>query len=219
MNAYSEDLREKIVEALERGMGKSQAARTFSVSLSSVKRYAKLAQQGRSLAPKNRPGSKPKLDERSRKLLQADLEEQFQLAARIRDKTSAANEAVIEIRDLRDRLGQRLEATSNAELQRDGRELIEGLSEIEQALYQVKNQSNQDPLNFPIRLNNRLASLSRSVETGDAKPTDGAYEVFEELSRELDEHLSRLEEHMTTSLETVNQRLAAQGLETVERAR
>jgi transposase len=75
MNAYSEELREKIVEALERGMGKSQAARTFSVSLSSVKRYAKLAQEGRSLAPKKRPGSKPKLDERSRKLLQADLEE------------------------------------------------------------------------------------------------------------------------------------------------
>ncbi len=56
-------------------MGKSQAARTFSVSLSSVKRYAKLAQEGRSLAPKKRPGSKPKLDERSRKLLQADLKE------------------------------------------------------------------------------------------------------------------------------------------------
>ena len=75
MNAYSEDLRMKIVEALGRGMGKSQAARTFSVSLSSVKRYAKLAQEGRSLAPKKRPGSEPKLDERSRKLLQADLEE------------------------------------------------------------------------------------------------------------------------------------------------
>ena len=75
MNAYSEDLRMKIVKALERGMAKSQAARTFSVSLSSVKRYAKLAREGRSLAPKKRPGSKPKLDERSRKLLQADLEE------------------------------------------------------------------------------------------------------------------------------------------------
>ncbi len=75
MNAYSEDLREKIVEALGRGMGKSQAARTFSVSLSSIKRYAKLAEEGRSLAPKKRPGSKPKIDERARKLLQADLEE------------------------------------------------------------------------------------------------------------------------------------------------
>jgi transposase len=75
MNAYSEDLREKIVQALERGMGKSEAARTFSVSLSSVKRYAKIAEEGGSLAPKKRPGSKPKLDERASKLLEDDLKE------------------------------------------------------------------------------------------------------------------------------------------------
>src|SRR5215203_3379495 len=75
MNAYSEDLREKIVQALRRGMGKSQAARTFSVSLSSVKRYAKRAEEGRSLAPKKRPGSKPKIDERASKLLEEDLKE------------------------------------------------------------------------------------------------------------------------------------------------
>jgi transposase len=75
MNAYSEDLREKIVEALERGMGKSEAARNFSVSLSSVKRYAKLAEEGRSLAPKKRPGSKPKIAERASKLLEEDIKE------------------------------------------------------------------------------------------------------------------------------------------------
>jgi transposase len=75
MNAYSEDLRRKIVEAIERGMGKSEAAHTFGVSLSSVKRYAKLADEGRSLTPKKRPGSKPKLDESARRLLEADLEE------------------------------------------------------------------------------------------------------------------------------------------------
>jgi transposase len=75
MNAYSEDLRTKIVEAIERGMAKSEAARTFGVSLSSVKRYAKLADEGRSLTPKKRPGSKPKLDESARRLLEADLEE------------------------------------------------------------------------------------------------------------------------------------------------
>jgi transposase len=75
MNAYSEDLREKIIEALRRGMGKSEAARTFSVSLSSVKRYAKMDEEGRSLAPKKRPGSKPKIDERSSKLLEEDLKE------------------------------------------------------------------------------------------------------------------------------------------------
>src|SRR3954447_19941159 len=75
MNAYSEDLRKKTIEALRRGMGKSQAARTFSVSLSSVKRYAKMADQGRPLAPKKRPRSRPKTDQDARRLLEADLEQ------------------------------------------------------------------------------------------------------------------------------------------------
>ncbi len=75
MNPYSEDLRKKIIEALRRGMTKSEAARTFSVSRSSVKRYAKLAEEDRPLAPKKRPGSKPKMDETARRLLEADMEE------------------------------------------------------------------------------------------------------------------------------------------------
>ena len=75
MNPYSEDLRKKIIEALRRGMTKTEAARSFGVSRSSVKRYAKLADEGRPLAPKKRPGSKPKMDESARRLLEADMEE------------------------------------------------------------------------------------------------------------------------------------------------
>ena len=65
MKAYSEDLRQKIVVALERGASKAQAARLFDVSLSSVKRYASKAQQGHSLAPEKGSGRPPKLDERT----------------------------------------------------------------------------------------------------------------------------------------------------------
>src|SRR5215208_1001257 len=75
MNPYSVDLRKKIVEALRRGTTKSEAARSFGVSRSSVKRYAKLADEGRPLTPKKRPGSKPKMDESARRLLEVDLEE------------------------------------------------------------------------------------------------------------------------------------------------
>jgi transposase len=75
MNAYSEDLRKKIVEAVERGMPKIEAARTFGVGISSVKRYVATYREGRSLTPKKRPGSKPKLDEGARKLLEANLED------------------------------------------------------------------------------------------------------------------------------------------------
>src|SRR5918911_1313306 len=76
MDAYSEDLREKIVEAVvQRRMSKSEAARAFGVSLSSVKRYVKAVYQGRSLRPGKAPGKRPKLDEKARRLLEADLEE------------------------------------------------------------------------------------------------------------------------------------------------
>jgi transposase len=75
MNAYSEDLRKKIVEALGRGATKGEAARAFGISRSSVKRYAKLAEEGRPLAPKRRPGLKPRLDEVARRLLEEDVEQ------------------------------------------------------------------------------------------------------------------------------------------------
>jgi transposase len=75
MKAYSEDLRKKIVSAIERGMPKAQAARTFGVGISTVKRYATKAQKGESLEPGKAPGKRPKMDERERKLLKEDLKE------------------------------------------------------------------------------------------------------------------------------------------------
>ena len=76
MDAYSEDLRRKIVEAVQqRRMNKSEAARAFGVSLSSVKRYVKAVQEGRSLSPGKAPGKRPTLDEKARKLLEAHVEE------------------------------------------------------------------------------------------------------------------------------------------------
>src|SRR5918997_1904656 len=75
MDAYSLDLRKKIVEAKERGMPTVEVAKTFGVGLSTVKRYAATAREGRPLAPKKHPGSKPKIDEGARRLLETDLED------------------------------------------------------------------------------------------------------------------------------------------------
>ena len=73
MNAYSLDLREKIVAAVGRGMSKAQTARTFGVGATSVKRYVKLREEGKPLAPGKAPGNKGKLDGGARKLLEEDL--------------------------------------------------------------------------------------------------------------------------------------------------
>ena len=84
MKAYSEDLRAKILEAVDRGMPKSEAAKTFGVSRTSIKRYAAARREGRTLAPRKHPGSKPKLDERARALLESDVEERP--AATLKDR-------------------------------------------------------------------------------------------------------------------------------------
>ena len=73
------------------------------------------------------------------------------------------------------------------------------MSIIEENLYQIRNQSGQDPLNFPIKLNNRLAALWRSIENGDAKPTDGSYKVYDELSGELTKQLTELDKLTKTA--------------------
>lgn len=75
MKAYSEDLRRKIVDTIERGMPKAQAARTFGVGVSTVKRYATKAHRGEPLKPGKAPGKRPKMDERVSKLLEEDLKE------------------------------------------------------------------------------------------------------------------------------------------------
>lgn len=75
MKAYSEDLRKKIVDAIDRGMPKAQAARTFGVGISTVKRYMSKAQRGESLEPGKAPGRAPKIGEREKKLLAENLKE------------------------------------------------------------------------------------------------------------------------------------------------
>ncbi len=155
------------------------------------------------------------MDPRLEGVTEQDLREQFQLASQIRDRTSAANEAVIQIRHIRDQINDRLDKTNDRRIRKMSSDLMGKLTKIEEALYQTKNESGQDPLNFPIRLNNRLASLRRSVENGDAKPTDGAYKVFGELSAELDGLLEALDGELTQRLNPLNSRLTSKQLEPV----
>ena len=128
-----------------------------------------------------------KMDPNLKGITKADLQEQFDLAIKIRDKTSLANQAVIDIRKMRNDLQKKVKTGALTDSAIES--VVKKMTAVEEDLYQVKNQSAQDPLNFPIKLNNRLASLRRSLENGDAKPTDGAYQVFKELSAELDGHL------------------------------
>ena len=152
-----------------------------------------------------------KIDPNLKGITKEDLQEQFDLASKIMNKTSTANEAVIKIREIKSQLNDAKGKISSTDYNKTITPFIQKISAIEEDLYQVKNQSGQDPLNFPIKLNNRLASLRRSVETGDAKPTNGAYKVFKELSDELDQHLGKLNQTLSSDLSKVNQLLKKAG--------
>ena len=123
----------------------------------------------------------------------ADLKEQFDLGIRIRDKASEANNAVILIRSVKQQVKDRLAKSSDPQLADAGGKLAANLSAVEEAIYQVKNQSSQDPLNFPIRLNNKLSALAGVVASADGAPTASSYQVYDDIAGRIDVELAKLQ--------------------------
>jgi photosystem II stability/assembly factor-like uncharacterized protein len=137
----------------------------------------------------------------------ADLKEQFDLAIRIRDKVSEANNAVIQIRAVKAQVTERLAKSPDPRLEAAGSRLAANLSAIEEEIYQVRNQSGQDPLNFPIRLNNRIAGLLRVINTGDGKPLAAIEPMLAGMSGELKVQTDRLQQVLASDLPPVNDEL------------
>jgi photosystem II stability/assembly factor-like uncharacterized protein len=134
----------------------------------------------------------------------ADLQEQFDLGMRIRDKVSEANNAVILIRDVKQQVKDRLAKSNDSQLADAAGRLTANLSAVEDAIYQVKNQSSQDPLNFPIKINNRIASLLRAVNTGDGKPIASIEPIFRDLTGELKVQTDKLQQVLAADLPAFN---------------
>jgi hypothetical protein len=146
----------------------------------------------------------------------ADLHEQFRLAMQIRDETDRAHRGVLEIRSIREQLKQRAQAANDVSLTERSSQIASKLDEVEQDLYQVRNRSPRDTLNYPIKLNNQLAVLQHEVDTGNNRPTDQDYVVLKELSARLDEILARLKAVLAGDLGAFNQGLAAKHVEPVK---
>jgi photosystem II stability/assembly factor-like uncharacterized protein len=144
---------------------------------------------------------------------QRDLEEQFAFLVRIRDTLSAANNAVRTIRNVRAQVEQRAGALAAGD--RDGLSrlttpLLAKLAVIEDSIYQTKNRASQDPLNYPIRLNNKLAALAGVVASANGRPTAQSYTVFQTLTPKLDAELRALHAALA-ELTPVNAYLTSHG--------
>ena len=149
----------------------------------------------------------------------SDYVKQLELGLKIRDKLTETNNAIVQIRDVRKQIEdllKRLTGQPNFKTVNDaGTALNKNLTEVEEALYQTKNQSSQDPLNYPIRLNNKLAALGGVVGGSEAAPTAQSYAVYDEVVGQIDSQLQKLAQLLKKDVPAFNQLVRDQNIPAV----
>jgi photosystem II stability/assembly factor-like uncharacterized protein len=139
---------------------------------------------------------------------QEDLQAQFDFLIQIRDRVSDAHEAVLAIRDIRSQtndLVKRLDKHESKKAVSDSAKAMnDRLKAIEEEIIQVNIKAGQDALNYPIKLNNKIAALTGVVASADARPTKQARDVFDELSGGLGKLLDRYREIVGRDLPAFN---------------
>ncbi|GAB2765143.1 WD40/YVTN/BNR-like repeat-containing protein [Salinimicrobium soli] len=142
---------------------------------------------------------------------EAELQEQFDFLQSVVDKITETHKAIQNLRETKDQINDVLEQIADVDnsekVKEMGKEISEELTEIENALYQTKNRSSQDPLNYPIKLNNKLAHLNSLMAVGDFKPTDSAIAFKEEVTKEIDEELQKLRTIYSLKIPEFNQKV------------
>ncbi|HTR79099.1 MAG TPA: glycosyl hydrolase, partial [Gemmatimonadaceae bacterium] len=120
-----------------------------------------------------------------------------------------------QIRAIKQQVADRLTKSQDPKLTAAGNKLTADLSAVEGNIYQVKNQAGQDPLNYPIKINNRLASLLEIVTRADMRPIGNAAPIFHDLSAELKVQTDKLHAVLATGLPAFNTEAKRLGLDPV----
>ena len=138
----------------------------------------------------------------------ADLSKQFDLLMKIRDKVTLTDDTIVQIRELREQIGVVNKHVGsdaqNKAIVDAGKALDKKMTQVEEALIQTKAKSGQDVLNFPVRLNNHFVALSGVVGSAETAPTQQSYEVFDLLSKQLDEQMAKWNEIVGTDVPAYN---------------
>jgi photosystem II stability/assembly factor-like uncharacterized protein len=151
-------------------------------------------------------------DSRLTHVTEADIAAQFKLDLAVRDATSDANQGVINIRACTAQVDNRVAAANDPAVTQAGTSLNNTLNAVLNELYQTKLQANQDPLNFGIKLNNRIASLHAVIESVDGQPTDQTAQVFDLLNTQLQSQQQKLGDTVDTDVPSFNQLIASHDL-------
>jgi len=137
-----------------------------------------------------------------------DIKAQFDFSMAVRDKLSETHVAIKKIRTAREQINRVTEPMKGKEDMKDVNELsksiLDEMKKIEETLYQTKNRSGQDPLNYPVRLNNKLAALGSEVDGSDYRPTQQVKDVYKEVVEKIDFQLDHLKKVMNEKVPKFN---------------
>lgn len=172
---------------------------------------ARLTAQGQTLTEPFEIVADPRLTTVS----QADFDAQFKLSSEVAGRVDDAHRGVLQVRDVRSQVDDRLGKSDNGGLRSEANAFKAKMAAVEGEIYQVKMQARQDPLNYPIKLNNQLAALRGIIESADARPTAQSQEAFTVLSGELETQLTLLQKVFDDDLAKLNDRLRQLGLEPI----
>src|SRR5262249_23670163 len=132
-----------------------------------------------------------------------DYTKQVTLALQVRDKLSETNEGVTRIREARKQL-EDYTKRDDKPISDAAKALIAKLTAVEEELYQTRNRASEDPLNYPIKLNNKLAHVLGVVSGSDDQPTQQSYMVYEDLATRVNAQLKMLAGLLSTDLAAFN---------------
>jgi photosystem II stability/assembly factor-like uncharacterized protein len=147
---------------------------------------------------------------------EVDTQKQFDFLLAVRDKLTETNQAIIDIRKVRTQVNDLLKRTEDESITKYAKDMLKEMKTIEEALYQTKNESGQDPLNYPIRLNNKLGHLTSLSAIGDYPPTDQALAFFEEVTGLINAELDKLQAIMDERIPVLNKMVMDAKIEAVK---
>ena len=148
------------------------------------------------------------------KTTQEEFDKQLALLTQIRNKLTESHEGIIRIREVKRQLDDW--TSKHKELEPQAKEILKKLSAVEEELYQTKLRSNQDPLNYPIKLNNKLAALGGIVGSADAAPTDQSYQLHEELTSKINAQLKLMKATLDGDVAEFNKTVREKNLAAVK---
>ena len=148
-----------------------------------------------------------------------DMKAQFAFISEIRDKLTETHKAIKNIRKVKGQIKVLKKSISGKEKHKDLIEMADNLNKnltkIEETLYQTKSKSGQDPLNFPIRLNNKLAHLNALTAMGNFRPTDQDVAFKNEMFEKIDKELTELYRLFDTDVKALNQKVKQSNIDLI----